>query len=208
MGFPEDALSDRETLIFNLKQHWIALMPSFLWTLVAIAVAVVGGAKTDGKVRTILLLAALVGWLILAVPKYLQWMFTRFVLTSDRLITRRGVIAKHSKEIPLERINDVAFSQGIFDRMIGAGSLMIESAGERGQEQITHVRHPERVQKTIYEESEKNQDRMMQPRTAAAPAPTQETIPQQIEALSRLKDQGVINDTEFESKKQELLKRL
>ncbi|HET7482454.1 MAG TPA: PH domain-containing protein, partial [Actinomycetota bacterium] len=115
------------------------------------------------------------------------------------------VIAKHSKEIPLERINDVAFSQGVFDRMIGAGSLMIESAGERGQEQITHVRHPERVQKTIYEESEKNQNRMMQPRGAA---PAEQSVASQIEALSRLKEQGLISDGEYESKRQELLKRM
>ena len=205
MGFPEDALADHETLIFNLKQHWIALVPSVFWTILAVALAIYG-LTLDGPWNLVLLVVALVGVLFLALPRYLQWQFTRFVLTTDRLITRRGVIAKHSKEIPLERINDVAFSQGIFDRMIGAGSLMIESAGERGQEQITHVRHPERVQKTIYEESEKNQDRMMQPRGAAAPA--QESIPQQIEALSRLKEQGVINESEFESKKQELLKRL
>jgi uncharacterized membrane protein YdbT with pleckstrin-like domain len=205
MGFPEDALSERETLIFNLKQHWIALVPSVFWTILAVALAVFGLTR-DGTLKLVLLVAALAGVLFLALPRYLQWMFTRFVLTTDRLITRRGVVAKHSKEIPLERINDVAFHQGIFDRMIGAGSLMIESAGERGQEQITHVRHPERVQKQIFEETEKNSDRMMQPRGAAAPA--QESIPQQIEALSRLKDQGVINESEFESKKQELLKRL
>ena len=205
MGFPEDALSDRETLIFNLKQHWIALVPSVFWTIVGLAVAVFSRVPDNGTLKLVLLVGALLILLFLALPPYLRWMFTRFVLTSDRLITRRGVIAKHSKEIPLERINDVAFHQGIFDRMIGAGSLMIESAGERGQEQITHVRHPERVQKLIYEESEKNQDRMMQPRGTA---PTQESIPQQIEALSRLKEQGVINESEFESKKQELLKRL
>src|SRR4051812_47120974 len=102
MGFPEDALSDRETLIFNLKQHWIAIVPSVFWTILSAAVAGFGASR-DGVLRLVLLVAGLAGILFLALPGFLQWQFTRFVLTSDRLITRRGVVAKHSKEIPLER---------------------------------------------------------------------------------------------------------
>ena len=54
----------------------------------------------------------------------------------------------------------------------------------------------------IYEESEKNNNRMMQPRSAGT------SIPEQIEALARLKEQGVLSDSEFEAKKQDLLKRM
>ena len=145
----------------------------------------------------------------------LDWTFTHFVLTTDRLITRSGVIAKHSKEIPLERINDVTFNQSVLERMIGAGDLMIESAGERGQTRIRNVRKPEQVQLMIYKEVEENNNRMMRggarlrplsPRSRL-PAPS-ESVTDQIEALKRLKDAGAITDMEFENKKSELLKRL
>ena len=127
-----------------------------------------------------------------------------FVLTTDRLITRGGIFAKHSKEIPLESVNDVAFNQSVIERMLGAGDLMIESAGTRGQNRIENVRNPEQVQLAIFKEIESNTARTMQPR---APEPVKD-IPAQIEALDRLRDQGALTREEFESKKAELLKRL
>ncbi len=73
-------------------------------------------------------------------------------------------------EIPLEAINDVRFEQGIFDRMVGAGTLVIQSASEAGRQVFDDIRHPEDVQKTIYEQGEANKKRMYHG-DAAAPAP-------------------------------------
>jgi uncharacterized membrane protein YdbT with pleckstrin-like domain len=127
-----------------------------------------------------------------------------FVLTSDRLITRSGIIAKHSKEIPLERINDVSFNQTVVERALGAGDLLVESAGERGQTRISNVRKPEQVQLMIYKETEANNNRMMRPPDARR----EWSVPEQIEALARLKEQGVLSDLEFEEKKRDLLNRM
>ena len=41
------------------------------------------------------------------------------------MIHRAGWIAKYSMEIPLEAINDVRFEQGVIDRIIGAGTLVV-----------------------------------------------------------------------------------
>lgn len=202
MGFPKDLLADHEKIVFDLKPHWVAVVPSVLWTLIAIAIVVAAQILSGGTAVLIALGVAVLMWLFLAVPPFVTWRFTHFVLTTDRLITRSGVFAKHSKEIPLERINDIAFSQSFIDRILGAGDLLIESAGERGQGRIGNVRNPERVQLMIYEESEKNNNRMMQPRSAGT------SIPEQIEALSRLKEQGVLSPAEFDAKKQELLNRM
>jgi uncharacterized membrane protein YdbT with pleckstrin-like domain len=211
MGFPRDLLADHERVVFELRPHWMALVPSVLWTL-ALGVALFLGyaaveAIVDGDPSTAKsVIGGLVtlGWLGLSAIPTLRWYFTLFVLTSDRLITRSGVIAKHSREIPLERINDVTFSQSVFDRFVGAGDLLVESAGERGQTRIENVRKPEQVQLMIYKETEDNNNRMMRPGTAEV-APS---IPDQIAALARLNEQGVLTDAEFQSKKQELLKRL
>ena len=202
MGFPRDLLADHEEIVFDLKPHWVAVVPSVLWTVVAAAVVVAATILSGGTAVLIALGVAVLMFLFLAVPPFVTWQFTHFVLTTDRLITRSGVFAKHSKEIPLERINDIAFSQSFIDRILGAGDLLIESAGERGQGRISNVRNPERVQLMIYEESEKNNNRMMQPRSAGT------SIPEQIEALSRLKEQGVLSPAEFEAKKQDLLNRM
>lgn len=209
--FPRQLLADHEDIVFELKPHWLALVGPAFWTVVAFAILFIGSRVADDKSwettgNQIATAIAVVLWIALALVPFLRWKFTIFLLTTDRLITRTGVIAKSSKEIPLERINDVAFNQNVFERIVGAGDLLIESAGERGQERISNVRKPEEVQLAIYRESEENSNRMMRGGSAvAAGAPS---IPDQIEALARLRDQGVLKPEEFEAKKQDLLKRL
>lgn len=213
MSFPKSLLAEHESVIFELKPHWIALVPSVLWSILFLAAALLASnlvynGNGDYEWWEILITVGLLGgWLLLSVLPYLRWQFTFFVLTSDRLITREGIVAKHSKEIPLERINDVAFSQSVLERFLGAGDLMVESAGERGQTRISNVRKPEQVQLMIYKGSEANNDRMMRP-SATASAGAAATIPEQIEALARLRKQGVLDEAEFQAKKRELLDRL
>jgi membrane protein YdbS with pleckstrin-like domain len=213
MPFPRGLLADHEKIIFDIKPHWIALATPVLWTIGFLVVWALGYnlAKDQmddpGTVQNVLALAALAGILILGVVPFLRWWFTYFVLTSDRLITRTGVIAKHSKEIPLERINDVTFNQSVIERMLGAGDLLVESAGERGQTRISNVRNPEQIQLMIYKETEANQNRMMRG-GSGEPTPAGDSIPEQIAALGRLREQGVLTEAEFLAKKQELLKRM
>ena len=207
MPFPRHLLLEHEKLIFDLKPHWIAIVPAVFFGLVSIAAGVILNrvAPDENWADQVILGGVALALLLFTVVPILRWMFTNFVLTTDRIITRRGVIAKQSKEIPLERINDVAFSQTVFERMIGAGDLLIESAGERGQERISDVRKPEEVQKEIYRISEDNSNRMMRPAvTQDAP----DSIPEQLEALGRLRTAGTISEAEFQSKKAELLKRM
>ena len=104
------------------------------------------------------------------------WLTSDFVVTSSRVIHREGFIAKRSMEIPLDKINDVRFEQGIFERMVGAGTLVIQSASESGRNEFKFIRHPEEVQRTIYHESEADQTRTVQratppPSAAAAVRP-------------------------------------
>ena len=210
MAFPKNLLADHEKLIFDLKPHWVAMLPALLWLLVGIGLWVLGYQIADsqldepGVAQNVIAIVMLTLILYFSVFPFLRWQFTRFVLTSDRLITRSGVIAKHSREIPLERINDVTFTQSVTERFLGAGDLLIESAGERGQSRISSVRKPEDIQLLIYKTTEENNNRMMRP----DPAPAAPDIPAQIEALARLRDNGTISEVEFETKKSELLGRL
>jgi uncharacterized membrane protein YdbT with pleckstrin-like domain len=209
MPFPRQLLLEHEKLVFDLKPHWIAIVPALFWGVVTVTASVFAYDFVDDQGwswgRTAVLIAVGLSLLLFTVLPIMRWMFTNFVLTTDRIITRRGIVAKQSKEIPLERINDIAFNQSVFERMIGAGDLLIESAGERGQERISDVRKPEEVQREIYRISEDNQNRMMRP-VVNQDAP--DSVPEQLEALGRLRDAGTISEAEFQSKKAELLKRM
>jgi uncharacterized membrane protein YdbT with pleckstrin-like domain len=125
-------------------------------------------------------------------------------VTTDRLISRGGVLSKHGREIPLERLNDISFHQSVFERMIGAGDLMIESGGERGQETFPDIPHPSKVQNVIYREIERargrDADRMSGHRELS--------VPEQIDKLDELRRRGVLSQAEFDAKKAQLLDRM
>jgi uncharacterized membrane protein YdbT with pleckstrin-like domain len=175
--------------------------------------ALIGVISIQGSGSASLKAVAGSAWAILALIwavwlgyKYLQWQFTHFVVTDDRVIFRTGALAKRGVEIPLERINNINFAQGIWERIIGAGDLDIESAGREGQSHFDNVRHPDGVQQEIYRQMEVNAKKQAE---WSAPQTSRGTsIPEQIEQLADLRDKGHISSAEFESKKAALLARM
>jgi len=208
MGFPRRLLTEGEELVLDLRPHWIALVgPVFLTLLVLVGwLVAVPRIPGDGRGHDILFWATIVlGAVILlfvALPRVVAWATSQFVVTNERLIHREGLIAKRSVEIPLERINDVRFNQSVFERLIGSGDLLIESAGERGQQRFSNVRHPERIQKTIYEQAEARNLLV----ESGGRAPTAPSMADELARLADLRDRGVLSEEEFQAQKTRLLR--
>jgi uncharacterized membrane protein YdbT with pleckstrin-like domain len=112
------------------------LLPDRSWR--PIAIYVVGGLG----------LVALAVWTL---APWLVWRTTHYVLTNERVILREGVFSRDGRDIPMGRVNDVSFSHNLFQRMLGCGTLTIESAGERGQVQLTGLPQVEKTQSVLYE---------------------------------------------------------
>ena len=201
MGFPRRLLIDDEQLVLDLRPHWIALALPTLAALVAFVAAVWGMVQLPDAGAWILLALAVV-WIVYPIPRLVWWLTSHFVVTSDRVIHREGWIAKRSMEVPLEAINDVRFEQGIFDRMVGAGSLVIQSASEAGRQAFEHIRKPEKVQKTIYHQGELNQHRMF--RGGGTP-PASPSATSELERLADLRARGVLTEVEFQAQKAKIL---
>lgn len=202
MPFPRRLLTEGEEIILDLRPHWIALVKPLFWTVVIGAVAgflyVKTGGKTDVRqvLQWIIIGLAFVLWIPLAAVPAVRWRFTLFVLTNERVITRHGVVAKHSKEIPLETINDVTFAQRVLERIIGAGDLIIESAGESGQNRFADIRAPEQVQLEIYRAAEARKG------IGRSGGPS---LADELAKLADLRDKGVLTDEEFQVRKRKLL---
>lgn len=202
MPFPTRLLTEGEEVILDLRPHWIALLKPMLWTVVIGSVTglvwVKAGPESDvlTQVRLAILALAFVLWIPLAFVPAVRWRFTLFVLTNERVITRSGVIAKRSKEIPLETINDVTFGQRIIERVLGAGDLVIESAGESGQNRFTDIRHPEAVQLEIYRAAEARK---------GLGKPGGPSLGDELSKLADLRDRGVLTEEEFQERKRKLL---
>jgi membrane protein YdbS with pleckstrin-like domain len=217
--FPKELLTDDEELVLDLRPHWWYIAPAGAYLAVALVVGLyvwLGGGdnaawKALGFVVGLAILVA-VGFFV---QRYARWVSTNFVVTNERLIARRGVVAKKGIEIPLDRINTVFFNQSFFERIIGAGDLGVESAGEGGRETFSDIRKPNMVQHEIYRQKENFEKRRMvqMGQTFAANVPqggshAGPSIPEQIEHLDRLRRSGTLTEDEFQAKKAELLRRM
>lgn len=215
MAFPRKLLIPGEDVVLELRPHWVALAVPALAALVAVALGAYLATNVDGAMQAVILLAVAVALLAYPLRKLLWWATSQFVVTTSRVIHREGFIAKRSMEIPLDKINDVRFEQGIFERMMGAGTLIIQSASETGRNEFVFIRHPEDVQKTIYQAGETEQDRQIrrnvgQMSQAAAdipraPSGTSPNVATELERLADLRARGVLTEAEFQAQKQRIL---
>ncbi len=214
MAYPDNLIQEGETVALDLRPHWWYFSRNILTGIpLAIILILVLSADADwvSKYGGAVVGIVAIAWAVWLGLKYLGWRMTYFVVTSRRVIYRSGVVSKRGVEIPLERINNINFHQRLIDRIIGAGDLDIESAGKDGQEHFDFIRHPDGVQHEIYRQMEaRNMPVAMVQQAPAVVSPAQPgtAVPEQIEQLARLRDQGHITDAEFEAKKAELLGRM
>ena len=208
MPYPQDALHPSEDLILDLHPHWWYFAEPAFALVGVIIVSIIVLAKDPegnlGKVLKVVVIAGLVlagVWLLI---RYLKWVTTHFVITSQRVVFRTGVLAKSGIEIPLDRVNNVNFHQSVFERILGAGDLLIESGGEDGQSRYTDIRHPDRVQKLIHAQVEG----LAQRRAGYGPTPAAAVgvdVADQLERLEGMLSRGTLTAEEFELQKRKLL---
>ena len=200
MRYPEKLLSPGETIQSEFRPHWSRIAREGLLSvlvLVLIVLIAIQGFSWGGWA----IVGLLAAWFVVVIAGFIRWWTTQHVITNERLIHRTGLIAKAGKEIPLEVINDVTFTQSMFERLFGTGDLLIESAGTHGQSRYSDIPDPERVQSLIYEVRE---GRKMEMESGGGRAAV-ETPAAQLATLSRLHDEGKLTDTEFEAEKRKLL---
>lgn len=208
MPYPKKNLNANESIALDMHPHWWYFAEPAFSLVLAIAIGIVVLSQTDsgsdarkaGGWIALILLVVTALWLL---GRYLKWVTTNFVITSQRLIFRQGVFAKSGIEIPLERVNNVNFNQGVFERMLGAGDLLIESGGEDGQQRFTDIRHPDKVQNLVHAQMEGLAQR--RGGYAAAAKPSGADVTEQLERLEGLLQRGTISQEEFDAQKRKLL---
>ena len=134
-----------------MRPHWMFLFGPSALTLVAVAgaVAVMNEfPRAPSTVAWVLLAMVAVPAAWLAV-RTARWLGTSLVVTSGRLLLRRGVLGRDLVQLRLERINEVHCTQTLVDRLVGAGRLMVEVGGEAGMVVIDDVRRPRVLQRVL-----------------------------------------------------------
>jgi len=200
MPFPPNLLTDDESIIREFRPHWRLLFIPLLWVIAAIAaIALVHQLippddTTIDLITTAVIVLALIP---LAVSPLVTWWFTSYVLTTERLIQRSGVVARKGIDLPLENVTNVLFEQNVVERLLRSGDLLIESAGESGQSRFSDIPEPEEFQALL------NRTREARAGAVSGSAPKDATA--KLQTLADLHRDGVLTDEEFAEKKQKLL---
>ena len=151
MGFPQRLLADDERLVLVLRRHvkvlfWPVVVLLVCIAAFAVALSLNGPGLVAWIVGGVAAVIALRGFLW----PFLVWWNQVYAITTRRLILRNGVLNRSGHDMPLSRLNDVSFQHSLFERMLGCGTLIVESAGERGQLELDDIPKVEVVQRTLY----------------------------------------------------------
>ncbi|MGA9077985.1 MAG: PH domain-containing protein [Acidimicrobiales bacterium] len=203
MTFSRRAIDEDEEVLLEARPHWSLLVgPSLVATVVlagSVAIYVTWSAAPRWFDWVLL------GVTVLAVCRFLarlvQWRSTDLVVTTMRVIYRRGVVRRSGREILISSIQDVSYVQTLLERMIGKGELSVQSAGGRGEAPFENVRHPAVVQGLINRTIEESRRHDSGGDAAVGPV----AVADELEHLSTLHRRGVITDAEYVRLKGELV---
>jgi len=205
MAYPRRLLTEGEEVVREFRPHWRLLVIPVFWSLAGIAIVVVTWKYTpDNDIFDWAITGAVIaGSFRLVMYPLTSWWFTSYVLTNERLIRRSGILSRAGLEMPLENINDVRFSQSVFERMLRSGDVLVESAGERGQSRFADIPEPEDFHSLIYKVRE------LRTRDLAKTSGVEGTDGvSKLERLGRLLQEGLISQEDYDSKKQGFLDQM
>ena len=150
------SLAVGEESVAVLHPHWKTLVVPVLLTFVVVAVLLAGEvlipeSKAAGIERLVLAVVAIVLLMWWLMYPLLVWRTTVYEVTTRRMRLRDGILTRNGRDIPLSRITDVSFQKGVLDRLLGCGTLVVESAGEHGELALTAIPHVERVSALLFQ---------------------------------------------------------
>ncbi|MDR0593490.1 MAG: PH domain-containing protein [Bifidobacteriaceae bacterium] len=158
MGFNRSELASGEYVIFHARAHWKVLVAPVLVAVVAVVCWLVFWVKVipeEAKwdwLRWTVLAICLLAVLIWTVAPFVRWACRTDTLTNYRLISREGVFKRTGRDIPMDRVHAVSYQQGLIERLLGAGTLNVQTAAQQSDVALDDVAHVKRRQLQINEQ--------------------------------------------------------
>ena len=116
-----------EELVFDGHPSWRSVLGFYV-----IGVAVAAAAAAIGALASGAAIAVLAGVVVLALVLlvgFVKRMATRYVITTERLHIRRGILAKATQETRIQRVQNVNTEQSFFERAVQVGTVDFDTAG-------------------------------------------------------------------------------
>ena len=164
VAYPDSLLTDDERVVKHLHPHWITLAGPILLLVLIVGLgsflaSIVPSGSAQGPARIGVAALAVATVVVVVLVPYLRWRSTHYVLTTHRLMTRVGILSHTGRDVPLNRINNAMYEQSFWERIVNSGTLVVESAGEDGQQVFRDIPDADQTQQLINRLVEGDHDR-------------------------------------------------
>jgi uncharacterized membrane protein YdbT with pleckstrin-like domain len=149
----DEYLLPTERRVIRVRQHWatmakdLVLTGLFLLAMVVLETYLPSGAVVD-NLTFYLALAAVLRFTL----KVILWWIERIVITDKRVMLAQGIITHKVGMMPLSKVTDLTFERTLDGRMLGYGTIVVESAGQiQALNRIEYVPRPEEIYEALSE---------------------------------------------------------
>lgn len=122
MGFIDENLLPKESVVYRTKLHWIGFVPPLLLILLGV---LMGRDPGGGRSGTALVTLGVI-W---AAVRGIAYVTSEFGVTNRRILIKTGLIRRNSIETLLAKIEGISVNQGIFGRVFGYGTITVTGTG-------------------------------------------------------------------------------
>jgi membrane protein YdbS with pleckstrin-like domain len=151
---PDEYLLPSERRVIRVRRHWSFVAWDVFETMALLAVAVMISYLLPGNfwlVQNILWYAALLVVLRFAYV-VVDWWVERIVVTDKRFMLITGVFVTKVAMMPIGKVTDLTYERSSLGRMLGYGTLIVESAGQiQALNRVEFLPKPEEVYDGISE---------------------------------------------------------
>lgn len=157
-GSTESVEGSGEIMLWEGRPSLKPVIPTFLFLLVVTAIVYAlawfivdfmgkRGQEAPANVWTLIIPSvAGVAVLILLISLVRQWirkMTIRYSVSSQRILTERGMFSKRNDELELEHYKDVIVHRGILDTIVGCGDIrVVTSDNTHPVVELTNISNP------------------------------------------------------------------
>jgi uncharacterized membrane protein YdbT with pleckstrin-like domain len=149
----DEYLLATERRVIRVRYHWASVWKDLTQTALFVLVLVgvqryLQGSVLIDNITFYLALVAVLRFTVLTI----LWWTERIVVTDKRVMLSQGLITHNLGMMPLSKVTDLTFQRSLAGRMLGYGTVVIESAGQnQAFERIKYVPRPEEVYEAISE---------------------------------------------------------
>ena len=155
----DEYLLPTERRVIRVRQHWAVMAKHMLQTALFILVVMGVEQFMDGSENpaVAVLIDNLAFYLVVvAVLRFtaltILWWIERIVITDKRVMIAQGIITHNVGMMPLGKVTDLTFRRTLAGRLLGYGTMVVESAGQiQALNEIDFMPRPEEIYEALSE---------------------------------------------------------